>query len=88
MEIGKDAMQITGRCVFRKKSFLETKSPKMTGEECVLRGSVSARIMSISIPGKNINIDLRMEDVTKLLEATNTKYREIRLEEIKTRGAK
>ncbi|MDD2979561.1 MAG: hypothetical protein PHN80_06260 [Hespellia sp.] len=84
MKFGADGMQLNTKCVMNKKQLLQKKPGLMEGHDCVIRASVTAQMFSIDVPDRNVKIDIPLQDIVKIMNATNAKYKELREHELGT----
>lgn len=81
MKYFEDSMKLEATCVTNKLNKLRKNSKSLQSHDCILKGSVTAGIVAIEIPDKNISVSIATKDILNILNATNEKYRSLRRKE-------
>jgi hypothetical protein len=78
MEIGADGINVKIRCFTSRIKNLGKKSSIYKNSECELKASMSAQLITFTIPDNNIIINMKIGDIVDAIAATNNKYKSMR----------
>lgn len=84
MKVGEDAMKISTKCIVMKRNKKMRAGTPMQAYDCAIVSSVTAGVVNVDIPEKNIMISIRTQDLLAAMNAANQKYLGLRQNELGT----
>lgn len=78
MEIGADGIHVKIRCFTSRIKNLGKRDRLYKNSECELTASMSAQLITFTIPDNNIIINMKMGDIVDAIASTNNRYKSMR----------
>lgn len=81
MQRGSDAVKGTMEVLVSKERHLLERDPEQKPCECKILASMTAQRIAITIPDKNIVVEMRIRDILGAITAATDRYNQLRTQE-------